>query len=281
VTVATTWPGRATWVGSLKFGLVTVPVKAYPAVCAREEAELHQVHASCGQRIHHQKCCAVHGPVDAQDIVKGFEYAPGQFVTLDAGELEQLRSGSDHTIAIEHFAPAGQIDPALFAGRSFYLVPDGSAGLRPYSVLSEALRIRRTWAVGRAGMSGRCHLVLLRLAEHLLAMDLLHYPGQLQDLNKADRTSVRIAAEEIALATQLVDSACRAIRGSDFRDDTAERFRTLIDAKIHGQLEEVPAPEAIPVLSLEEALRQSLNQSRPNNSPASRRFRKKSASPPA
>src|SRR5262249_43025325 len=140
VSVATACPGRASWSGFLRFRLVTVPVKAFSRVAPREEVELHQLHAGCGQRIRLQKYCPTHGPVEAEDVVKGHQHAPEQYVALDAADLERLRLTPDKTVSLERVLEAGELEPALFSGRSFSVLPDGPAARRPFAVVAEALR---------------------------------------------------------------------------------------------------------------------------------------------
>ena len=97
-------PGRPSWSGLLQLGLVAVPVKAYPATACAPELPAHQLHAGCGRRLRHQKTCPEHGPVDAGALVRGYEYARGQYVVLDENELDRLRPAAD---------PAPEESPAL------------------------------------------------------------------------------------------------------------------------------------------------------------------------
>ena len=127
--------GRATWSGLLRLSLVSVPVKAYPAVVSRADSHFHQLHAGCGQRIRYAKHCPVHGPVDAGGIVSGFSVAPDQDVVVEEAELEALRPARDRALLLEHCLDAGAVDPVLFAGRTLYLLPDGPAAQQPYLVL--------------------------------------------------------------------------------------------------------------------------------------------------
>src|SRR6476646_771535 len=83
--------GRPSWSGLLQLSLVTVPVKAYPAVSTSDARHFHQLHADCGQRIRYEKRCPIHGPVEAAAIAKGYPYAPDQYVVVEADELDKLR----------------------------------------------------------------------------------------------------------------------------------------------------------------------------------------------
>jgi DNA end-binding protein Ku len=107
----------------LRLSLVTVPVKAYPAVSGAAASPFHLRHASCGRRLQYQKRCPDHGPVESEAIVRGYEHAPDQYVVVDPEELDRLRPARDQALVLEQFLPLGEIDPALFAGRSWYLLP--------------------------------------------------------------------------------------------------------------------------------------------------------------
>src|ERR1700683_1112871 len=148
-TVGSAPRGRPSWSGLLQLSLVTVPVKAYPAVATSDASHFHQLHADCGQRIRYEKPCPCHGRVEAAAIAKGYPYAPDQYVVVEADELDQLRPVQDRALRLERFTEAGHIAPACFAGRCLYLLPDGLVAQRPYQVLAQTLRQRAKWAVGR------------------------------------------------------------------------------------------------------------------------------------
>ncbi|MFL5531742.1 MAG: Ku protein, partial [Gemmatimonadales bacterium] len=93
--------GRPTWSGVLQLGLVAVPVQAYPAVVSAPELPCHLLHAGCGQRLRYVKHCPQHGPLQAGAVIKGYEYAPGQFLVLDEAQLEALRPARDRALALD------------------------------------------------------------------------------------------------------------------------------------------------------------------------------------
>src|SRR5215471_1097648 len=173
-------PGRPSWSGLLRISLVSVPVKAYPAVRSPTASPFHFLHADCGQRIRYEKHCPQHGAVPAEGIVRGYEYAPDHYVLLEVEELEQLRPARDKALVVEQFVPAGDIDPTFYAGRSLYLLPDGVAAQHPYGVLAEAMQQTGQGALGRVVLSSQRQLVVVRPWERLLVLDVLHYPAQVR-----------------------------------------------------------------------------------------------------
>ena len=145
---------RPTWSGLLQLSLVGIPVKAYPAVRTTEAGHFHMLHADCGQRIRYAKQCPLHGTVDTAAIVRGFAYAPDRHVVLDPAELDALRPPRDRALRLERFLEPGHLDPALFSGRSLYLVPDGLAAQRGYEVLRDTMQARQRWAQRNTGDPG-------------------------------------------------------------------------------------------------------------------------------
>src|SRR5262245_47076955 len=172
--------GRPSWSGLLRISLVTVPVKAYPAVRSPTASPFHFLHADCGQRIRYQKHCPEHGLVPAEAIVRGYEYAPDHYVILEAEELEQLRPARDKALVVEQFVPSGAIDPTFYAGRSLYLVADGVAAQHPYSVLAEAMQQTGQAALGRVVLSSQRQVVVVRPWGRVLVVDVLHEPAQVR-----------------------------------------------------------------------------------------------------
>src|SRR5262249_53537518 len=235
--------GRSSWSGLLRVSLVAVPVKAYPAVSSTAAApHFHLLHAGCGQRIGYQKHCPRHGTVPAEAIVRGYEYAPGQHVVVEADELEKLRPARDKALVLEQFISIQDVDPVFFAGRSLYLLPDGPAAQHPYGVLVAALAQAAKAALGRVVLSGSRQVVLVRPCGKLLALDVLHYPAQVRRAAswESDLTPSTATPAELELAAELIGLASAPLDWSRYRDTSIEELATLLQAKIANQ------PSAIP-----------------------------------
>jgi len=213
--------GRASWSGLLRLSLVAVPVQAYPAVVSAEETHLYQLHAGCGLRLRHEKHCPAHGKIDAGAVARGYAYAPGRYVALDEADLAQLRPARDQALVLEHFLDPAQLDPALFSGRTLYLVPDGPAAQHPYRVLAQAMRQHARWGVGRVVLSGHRHVALVRPAGRVLVCHVLHHPGQVRPAAACEAwlRDGPVGADEARLAGQLVEAAgTRALPWAAYRD---------------------------------------------------------------
>ena len=253
--------GRPSWSGLLRISLVSVPVKAYPAVRSAAASPFHFLHADCGQRIRYLKHCPQHGAVPAEAIVRGYQYAPDHYVLMEAEELEQLRPARDKALVLEQFVPVGDIDPTFYAGRSLYLLPDGVAAQHPYGVLAEAMQQAGQGALGRVVLSSQRQLVVVRPYGRLLVLDVLHYPAQVRSHAgyAAELTSLATTEAERTLARQLLALASAPLDWARYPDRSAEELTALIQAKIAQQPPAAPAEEPV-VLNLLEALKQSVAQ---------------------
>jgi DNA end-binding protein Ku len=252
--------GRPSWSGLLRLSLVSVPVKAYPAVSTSSVTLFHQLHADCGQRIRYEKRCPHHGLVEAAAIVRGYEYAPDQHVVVEPEELDKLRPTQDKALFLEHFLPAHQVEPTSFAGRSLYLLPDGPAAQHPYGVVVEAMCQAGTWALGRVVLSAHRHLVLVRPTDRLLVLDVLHYPAQVR-APQTYATELRggpATPEELHLARQLIAAASGPLDWSRYCDTSAAELAALVEAKVANRAPTTAAEEPSAVLQLLDALKQSV-----------------------
>jgi DNA end-binding protein Ku len=254
--------GRASWSGLLQLSLVAIPVKAYPAASTSQQIHFNQLHAGCGQRIRYEKHCPIHGKVEAGAIVSGYAYAPDQYVVIDQAELEPLRPPQERALCLERFLDPKELDPALFSGRTLYLLPDGLAAQHAFAVLTQVLDQRRKWALGRVVMGGHRVLALVRPCAPFLALHVLHFPEHLRSAAALPPLSHQATAspEEQQLAGLLIDAACQPIVWSEYQDDSAEKLRTLIQAKLEGRTLSAPVPEEVPILQLVDALKRSVAQ---------------------
>jgi DNA end-binding protein Ku len=247
----------------LRISLVSVPVKAYPAVRSATAAPFHFLHADCGQRLRYEKHCPQHGAVSADAIVRGYAYTPDHYVVMEAEELEQLRPSRDKALVLEQFVPVGDIDPTFYAGRSLYLLPDGVAAQHPYGVLAKAMQQAGQGALGLVVLSSQRQLVMVRPRARLLVLDVLHYPAQIRSHAgyTAELVCPTTTEAERTLARQLVALASAPLDWTRYPDHSAEELAALIQAKIAQQPPALPTEEPV-VLILFEALQQSVAQAR-------------------
>ncbi len=238
-------PPRPSFSGFLRLSLVSVPVKAVPAAVSSRTIRLNQLHSACHQRVRYQKVCPEHGELSTDEIVKGFEYTKGQYVIIEADELAKLRRESDKAIDIRGFVGRDEIDPMFFSGRTYFLVPDGPVGQKPYHLLVEAMAARDLYAVATAVLSGKEQLAVVRPLEGLLGLSVLTYRDKLRSADefRTELDEASISDNERALTSTLIEaSTLDDFDMADYQDEHTATLRRLIEAKVQGE-EIVAAPE--------------------------------------
>jgi DNA end-binding protein Ku len=256
-------PARSSWKGFLKLSLVSVPVKAYTATASGGgEIHLNQLHAECHSRINYKKTCPIHGEVPNDQIVSGYEYSKGQYVIVDPSELDKLRSEDEKAINIDVFIKPEDLDPIYSTGRTYYLIPDGPVGQKPYAVLHDAMVEMDRQAVAQVVMHGKEQVVLLRPTDGLLSMTLLNYEPQItKPATFEDEVSKpEIAPEEMKLAKTLIEASTpKKFDFSKYKDVYTDKLTQLIEAKVAGkEIVAPPAHEHAQIINLMDALKQSV-----------------------
>jgi DNA end-binding protein Ku len=256
---------RSTWKGYLKLSLISIPLKAYTATSGGgTPISLNQLHEECKSRIRYQKTCPIHGEVSNDEIVSGYEFAKGQYVVIDPDELDKLRSESDKSISVDRFVPADRIDPVYHSGKTYYLVPDGPVGQKPYALLRDTMADSNLNALAQVVISKREQLVLLRPIEKLIGMTVLEYHAQVKQpvAFEDELTEAESSPEELQLARTLIEGmSSEDVDLSEYKDSYVEKLTALIESKVEGkELVSPPAEEAPQVINLMDALKASVQQ---------------------
>lgn len=232
---------RSIWTGAVSFGLVSVPVKLYSAVSPKT-VRFHQLHASDGVRIQQKRVCPADGQeVAYEEIVKGYEIAPGRYVVIEPSELATLEPEHTKTIEIEDFVALEEIDP-IFYDHAYYLAP-AAGGAKPYRLLLEAMRASSKVAIARVVLRSREQLVVIRPSADVLAMTTMNFPDELVDPERLDELAgpeVTTSPRELDIARQLVESLAAPFEPGKYRDTYREAVMALIERKAQG--EEITAP---------------------------------------
>jgi DNA end-binding protein Ku len=254
-------PARALGSASIAFGLVSIPVKLYSAAESAATVRFNQIDRRDGGRIKQQLISSNSGEIVPRDeIVKGYEFAKGQYVLFSPEELKALDVAATHMIDIDQFLPDGTVDRIYF-DKAYYLGPD-KGGARAYHLLAEALRSSGRIAVGRYAVRGRQHLVLVRPKDKGLLLEQLHYADEVRAFSEVPLEEVEVKQSELALAKQLIDQAASdTFDPTSYRDEVRDQMMALIQRKIDGEDISI-APTEKPehkIIDLMEALKASLN----------------------
>ena len=256
-------PARAISSGTLSFGLVSIPFKMYTAASA-EGVKFHQLHDKCGNRIKYQVYCPTDDEViERSSLVKGYEYAKGQYVRFEPDELKALEEEKTHNLEIIEFVPLDSVD-FVHVEKSYYLGPD-KGGHKAYRLLSAAMRDTGRVALGHYVARGKSHLVLIRPYEEGLIMHQLFYENEVRNFDDIDLgDEVKFKAAETKMARQLIDQLSEdRFDASKFRDEFRARVLEAVEEKVAGK-EITTTAEASPaqVIDLFEALKASVEESK-------------------
>jgi DNA end-binding protein Ku len=256
---------RTIWNGSINFGLVNIPIGLAVAQ-QRKDTSFRTLHRECGTPIKQKRYCPFHErDVEADELVKGWEFAKGQFVMVEESDLEAVALQRSQSIDILRFVPIEQVDPIYF-DRAYYLAPaDAEAQRRPYVLLLRAMQEAKMAAVGKFVLWGKENLCLIRPLGDSLALETLYYAEDVRAREEIDASvgEIDVKGPELDMARQLVESLVGDFDPEEYENEYRNDLRAMLEAKLEGK--EIVAPEPAkeaPVVDLMEALKASVAQAR-------------------
>lgn len=261
---------RAYWQGQIRLALVSIPVEIYPATKSGAAIQFRQIHEPSGKRIHYEKVVPGVGPVDRDEIVKGYEIAKGNYVLLDEEEIEAVRIESRKTLELVQFVEAHEID-VLYYEKPYFVVPADDLAEEAYVVLRDALRQTRKVGLGQLSARGREQLVSIKPCGRGLVMEVLRYADEVHKAQGYFREidDIEPEADLLDLATTLIDKKTAPFKPAEFHDRYVDALHRLIEKKSKARgkriLEDVeePARGAGNVIDLMAALKKSVGESAP------------------
>lgn len=254
---------RAAWSGNLRLALVSIPVKIFPATKSGARIQFHQVHEPSGKRIRYQKVVPGIGPVDTDEIVKGFELEKGQYVLLEADEIESLKLETKKTLDLVQFVKQGEIDPLWF-DRPYYVVPDDNLAEEGYRVLRDALRTSDKVGIGQFVMRGRENIATLKPCGNGLLLETLRFADEVRSAAPyfTSMEEEELDKELLSLAAELIKRKSASFDPKDFKDQYTEAVRDLIEVKAKKkkpiEVAEDQETGGAEVIDLVEALKRSV-----------------------
>ncbi len=240
---------RAIWSGSISFGLLNVPVKLYSAV-SKQTVRFRELRDDDGARIRHKRVAESDGKeVPYEKIVKGYEYAPDQYVVLTKDELSELDPKKTRAIEIQDFVDLDDIDPIYFE-QPYYLGPDKGAE-RAYALLVQAMKEAHKVAVARFVLRNKEHLAAIRPMDDVLTLTTMRFhdevssPGDLDGEVFEEAMPKKPEKRELEMAKQLIESLTNDFKPDRYRDEYREELLDLLERKAAGK-EVVSAPTEEP-----------------------------------
>jgi DNA end-binding protein Ku len=251
---------RAIASATISFGLIAIPVKLYTSNVTASTIHFNQLHKDCGARLRQQLFCPKHDTVVERDeIVKGYEFAKGQYVLFTPEEVKALEEKSTQSIDIAEFVPAAKVD-RTYLDRVYYLGPD-KGGARPYRLLAAAMEKTKRAALGQYAARGKQYLVLIRPQGDGLVMEQLRYADEIRPFDEVPLEAGDVRDAELKLAIQLIEqTASDKFEPERYDDDVRRRTLEMIERKVDGEditLESAEEPQTR-IVDMMEALKASL-----------------------
>src|SRR3954468_2021271 len=282
---------RAYWKGQIRLALVSIPVEIFSATRSGATIAFNQIHEPTGKRVKYEKVVPGVGPVDPEDIVKGYQYEKGSYVLLTDEEIESAKLESKRTLELTQFVDYDDID-VLYYEKPYFVVPADDLAEEAFIVLREALKRTKKVALGQLALRGREYLVSLKPCGRGIVLETLRYADE---VNKAQNYFRDIAdskpdEELLDLAEALIDRKTGKFDPSEYHDRYIEALKDLIEQKrkgkkIHAEEEEKPA-RGSNVIDLMAALKKSIDRpgaskSGDSKEPAGKAAPKKTTKAPA
>lgn len=242
--------------GAISFGMVHIPVGLYTAT---QDNDIHfnQLCKADGSRVKYKKVCAGCGKeIGSEDIVKGFEYEKGKYVTLTDDDFEKAKSEKDRTIHILHFTALQNIRP-IYYDKTYHAVPE-QGGDKAFELLRRAMRDENKVAVAKTVMGTKEKLLALIPTDEGILIETLFFAEEVKEAPKeANHPSIQEA--ELSMAKTLINAMVQPFQPEQYKDEYKAKLWDIINQKIQGKEITAPAENIqVNVIDIMEALRQSL-----------------------
>jgi DNA end-binding protein Ku len=260
---------RPIWKGQLRLSLVSIPVEMFTATKSSAKPTFRQIHEPTGKPIHYEKVVDGVGPVEKDDIRKGFEYEKGDYVLLTEDEIDAVKLETRKTLELVQFVDEGEIPP-LYFDTPYFLAPADELAEDAFRVVRDALRQSKKLGLGQLALRGQEYLVAVRPCGKGILLETLHYADEVK---KADSFFSEIPAkstdpELLDVATALIDKKTAKFDAREFKDHYHAALRELIARKLKSkgkkvatEVEETERPRGDNVVDLMSALKKSLEGS--------------------
>jgi DNA end-binding protein Ku len=259
---------RSIWKGHIRFSLVTIPIRIYNAVDTEETIRFNQLHKEDNGPVGYEKKCKKCGKaLTADEIVKGYEFEPEQYVIVSPEDIEKIKIKSTKVIEIEGFIDASEVHPTLYES-PYFAGPDGIVAAKTYSLLSQALKASGKVGVGKVVLRDREEIMMIAPLEGGIVLYKLRNPHELRKMESVPQIEKKEPnKDELKLSISLVESMASNLKEMDLTDRYRDALREMIEAKIAGkQVVNVPEEEK-PVVDIMTALKQSIERTKAQKKP--------------
>ena len=257
------------WKGVVSFGMVSIPIRLYNATESSAKVSFRQLCPDHKSPISYKRWCAEgEHEVAFGDILKGYEVGRDRYVILDDKDLDNLPLATAHSVDIQEFVPAEDIEPGLYFKNAYFIEPE-ELGKKPYHLLRKALEATGRMAIAKIALRDREHLCALHPNGEGILMNTLHWPDEIRSTEglKGLEGEVKINPKELEMAKALIESLADKFEPERYKDEYREAVMRVVQAKIDGEvIEAPPVPQAAKVMDLMEALRASVEAAKKQRS---------------
>ncbi|UYQ73885.1 Ku protein [Pelagibacterium flavum] len=271
---------RPVWKGQIRLSLVAIPVELYSASKTGARLSFRQIHGPSGKPVKYEKVVPGIGPVDSDEILKGFEYEKNDFVLLEDEEIDAVKLETRKTLELVQFVGGCEIDPIYF-DKSYYVVPQDELAEDAFRVVRDALRSTERVGLGQIAMRGREYICALKPCGTGLLLETLHYEDEIRKSDPffSGISKTRAEKDLLDVATQLIERKTAPFEAEKFKDHYTQALRALVDKKLKSKgrkkiaadTEEPTAAESKGnVIDLMDALKSSLEGTGGRKKPAAK-----------
>ena len=259
---------RSIWKGHIQFSLVTIPIRIYNAVDTEETIRFNQLHKEDNGGVGYDKKCKKCGKVlTSEEIVKGYQFEPEQFVVILPEDLEKIKLKSTKVIEIEGFIDSKEVHPTLYDS-PYYAGPDGPVAAKAYGLLTQALKASGKVGIGKVVLREREEIVLIAPQDGGLVLYKLRNPQELRKMSDVPQLApIEANKDELKLSVSLVESMATKLKELDLTDHYRDALREMIEAKISGKQIVSVTEEQKPVVDIMTALKQSIEKTKAQKKP--------------
>jgi DNA end-binding protein Ku len=256
---------RAIWSGTISFGLVSIPARLYTAT-ESHDVHFHLLHKKDGVRLQNVRWCPKdQKAVPWDEVVRGFEYAKGNYVPITEEDLDHLPVKTVHTVDISDFVKLEEVDP-IYYDKAYYLAPE-ETGAKAFVLLRQALQQTGRAAVAKVAIRDKESLCLVRPYLDVLSLDTLFYANEIRSTKDIAVDGVGVSPKEIEMAVSLIENLSDSFDPQRYHDEYQAALKKLIDAKVAGApLPAPPSERGEKIVDLMEALRASVEATRKKSS---------------
>ncbi len=276
---------RPVWKGQLRLSLVSIPVEIYTATKAGARISFRQIHEPSGKPVRYEKTVPGIGPVNVDDIMKGYEFEKDEYVLIDPDEVDAIKLETKKTLELVQFADACEISP-LYFNKPYYMVPADDLAEDAYRVVRDALRQSNKVGVGQVTMRGKEYLVAVKPCGDGLLMETLHYADEIKNADPLFKDIEDNEADEelLDVAKELIERKSAPFDAAAYTDNYRVALKALVESKTKSKKskkvttdEEDERPSGTNVVDLMTALKDSLEKSGKTNRGAKKPVKKSAA----